>query len=1128
MEPAELLKKYFGYDTFRPMQEDVIKTILSGRDVLAVMPTGAGKSVCFQIPALLFPHGTIIISPLISLMKDQVEALAEQGISASYVNSTVPFDESIERLRDLFRGRLKLLYMAPEKLEPTYFTDCLSKVPLSMVVIDEAHCVSQWGHDFRPSYRKIKTFIDTLPAKPVVTAFTATATSLVEEDMKRSLGLGKAAVFRTGLDRPNLSFRVIHGADRKDFILRYVQNHGKESGIIYCATRKAVDEIYEMLASRKIKAGRYHAGMEDGARKKGQEDFSFDRIHVMVATNAFGMGIDKSNVRYVLHYQMPKSMETYYQEAGRAGRDGAKAECILLYSGQDVGIQRYLIESGNQTDGQKRMDYDRLYAMDGYCSTTGCLRNYILNYFGETADETCGRCGNCESGRGKVDITDEAVLIFRTVRSLKERYGAGVVADILKGSRTKMIRERNLDSLPTYGRLSFAKIKHLRTAIHFLIADGYLKRDGGESPLLHLTEKAEIVLERKAPVLGFAFGAEDVMASVAVEKKAILSETESGIFEKLRGLRLAIAREEHVPPFVVFSDATLEDMVSRLPRTEEEMAEVHGIGAFKLKKYGERFLAALGEFSGAEEIKGKDKKEEKNIYEKLERLRRSLAKKENLSTSQILSDTVLRRIAETRPATEEEFRGVKGIGPKKADKYAEVFLQALHPERSRISPKTESKMPEKREHVIPKTAKPVRGRKGKITAVRKETIQAGQTASIEIETRAFFLYLKKVRARLAKEADLPAESLGCSRMGRIWKIIVPLVMPTLLASSMLVFMRVFADFGTPMLIGEGYKTLPVLIYNQFMGEVSGDDGFAAAICCIVIGLTIVMFFVQRFLAGRNTYAMTALKPMAAESLGGLRNILAHLAVYMVVGLAILPQFVVVYTSFLATNGGQVFTGGFALQSYDATLFAKDNDVIWHTYFLGLCAIAAILVLGVLIAYLSVRKRNTLNSILDVMTMFPFIIPGSVLGIAFVFAFNKSPIILTGTALIMIISFAVRRMPYTVRSSTAILGNISPSIEEAAISLGASDMTTFRKITVPMMMPGVLSGAIMSWVTIISELSSSIILYTNSTQTLTVSIYTEVIRGNYGNASAYATILTVTSILSLLLFYKVTGRRDVSV
>ena len=391
-----------------------------------------------------------------------------------------------------------------------------------------------------------------------------------------------------------------------------------------------------------------------------------------------------------------------------------------------------------------------------------------------------------------------------------------------------------------------------------------------------------------------------------------------------------------------------------------------------------------------------------------------------------------------------------------------------------------------------------------------------------------YIYVSGALKNLDNSLNEAAESLGCSRTGRIWKIIVPLVMPTLLASSMLVFMRVFADFGTPMLIGEGYQTLPVLIYNQFMGEVSGDDGFAAAICCIVIGLTIVMFFVQRFLATRNIYAMTALKPMVAEKAKGLRNILAYLAVYLTVGLAVLPQFVVIYTSFLATNGGQVFTGGFALQSYEATLFAKDNDVIWHTYFLGLCAIAIVIVVGVLIAYLSVRKKNTLNSVLDVVTMFPFIIPGSMLGIAFVFAFNKSPVILTGTALIMIISFAVRRMPYTVRSSAAVLGNISPGVEEAAISLGASEMTTFRKITVPMIAPGVLSGAIMSWVTIISELSSSIILYTNSTQTLTVSIYTEVIRGNYGNASAYATILTLTSVLSLLIFYKVTGKRDVSV
>lgn len=373
-----------------------------------------------------------------------------------------------------------------------------------------------------------------------------------------------------------------------------------------------------------------------------------------------------------------------------------------------------------------------------------------------------------------------------------------------------------------------------------------------------------------------------------------------------------------------------------------------------------------------------------------------------------------------------------------------------------------------------------------------------------------------------------AESLGCSRFDRMRRILVPLVLPTLLASSMLVFMRVFADFGTPMLIGEGFKTMPVLVYTSFMGEVGGDDGFAAAICVIMIVLTVMMFFAQRYLANRNTYTMTALKPIIQEKATGLRNFLAHGIVYLVTGLAVLPQAVVIYTSFLASNGGQVFTGGYALQSYEVTLFAKDNTVIWNTYYLGIVAIAIVLVLGVLIAYLSVRKKNVINNILDTLTMFPFIVPGSVLGISFLFAFNSPPIVLSGTALIMIIAFAIRRMPYTVRSSVTALGQISPSIEEAAISLGASDFTTFRKITLPMMMPGVLAGAIMSWVTIISELSSSIILYTTANQTLTVSIYTEVIRGNYGNASAYATILTLTSIISLLIFFKLTGRRDISI
>lgn len=391
-----------------------------------------------------------------------------------------------------------------------------------------------------------------------------------------------------------------------------------------------------------------------------------------------------------------------------------------------------------------------------------------------------------------------------------------------------------------------------------------------------------------------------------------------------------------------------------------------------------------------------------------------------------------------------------------------------------------------------------------------------------------YIYVSGALKNMDNSLNEAAESLGCGRLERIRRIIVPLVMPTLLASMLLVFMRVFADFGTPMLIGEGFKTMPVLVYTQFMGEVGGDDGFAAAICAIMIGLTLAMFFAQRILARRSTYAMTALKPMVAERARGLRNLLAHAAVYLVTGLAILPQLVVIYTSFLRSNGGQVFTGGFALQSYEATLFAKDNDAVWNTYVLGALSIALVVVIGVLVAYLSVRKRNVVNSALDTVTMFPFIIPGSVLGIAFLFAFNSPPILISGTMLIMIIAFSVRRMPYTVRSSAAALGQISPSIEEAAISLGASEMTTFTRVTVPMMLPGVCAGAIMSWVTIISELSSSIILYTNANQTLTVSIYTEVIRGNYGNASAYATILTVTSILSLLLFYKVTGRRDISI
>ena len=679
MGPSDVLKRYFGYDAFRPRQREVIDAIVKGEDVMAIMPTGAGHSICFQIRALLFAHGTIIISPLISLMKDQVETLTEQGIPASFVNSTIPYEESIERLRNLYRGKIKLLYMAPEKLEPSYFTQCLAQVPLSMIVIDEAHCVSQWGHDFRPSYRKIKDFIDSLPRRPVVTAFTATATPLVEADMKESLGLEKARVFRTGLDRPNLSFRVIQGAAKEDFILRYVKSHKKESGIIYCATRKAVDTVYDLLRRRGINAGRYHAGMEDEDRRQAQEDFSFDNVTVMVATNAFGMGIDKSNVRYVIHYQMPKSLEAYYQEAGRAGRDGAKSECILLYSGQDAGIQRYLIEQGNQDEDQRKMDYHRLNAMVDYCQTTSCLRNFILAYFGEKVTEPCGHCGNCESGKGRVDITDMAVLVFKTIRSLHERFGASLIADVLHGSHSRAIVERKLEDTPTYGKLSFEKVSHIKSALNNFIADGYLRREGEPYAVLKLTDKARQVLAGREKVYGLAFGAESVMADAAVEKKIDRNPVRrGGLFEKLRKLRTLIAREEQVPPFVVFSDATLEDMAAVKPKNLEDMGKVHGVGAFKLEKYGARFLEVLLDQNEEEEREEEtDSHEDSALLEELKNLRRRMAGEVHKAPKSIFSDEILSSMVLQRPGTLEELKRIRGIGSKKAVAYGMPFLRLL-------------------------------------------------------------------------------------------------------------------------------------------------------------------------------------------------------------------------------------------------------------------------------------------------------------------------------------------------------------------------------------------------------------------------------------------------------------------
>lgn len=694
--PEAVLKEYFGYDSFHTGQAEVVNSLLSGHDVLAIMPTGAGKSICFQVPALMMTHGVVVVSPLISLMKDQVESLIRQGIAASYVNSTVPFGESIERLRDLYRGKIKILYLAPEKLEPSYFTDCLRQVPLSMVVVDEAHCVSQWGHDFRPSYGKIRTFVDLLPHKPVMAAFTATATPLVEKDIKENLGLVHADIYRTGLDRPNLSFRVLRGLGREEkeqLLLRYVKTHKQESGVIYCATRKAVDSVYTLLRTHKIQAGRYHAGLSEQERKQAQDDFSFDRLQVMVATNAFGMGIDKSNVRYVIHYQMPKSLEAYYQEAGRAGRDGARAECILLYSARDAGIQKYLLAQSDLPAEQLDIEYRRLNQMINYCSTSACLRNTILTYFGETPEDTCGHCSSCENARARVDITDVAVLIFRTIRNVNESFGVNVIADILKGSRSRNIRDRHLDQQMTYGKLSFEKTEHIRDTIHTLMADGYLLQKGEPYPSLYLTPMAMRVLSGDGRVMGPAVGMERMAAEQVIDNLKSTGDR-GALFEQLRRLRTQMAKEEQVPPFVIFSDATLEQMAAVRPVTRDELRQISGVGVFKLEKYGERFLKLIRD-EGNEETET-PREENKNlagerergeaacIYDYLVSVRNRMADDQGIKPFQILSNRTLMDMSFRRPSQESEIKAVYGIGPAKFDKFGLLFLNAVQEAKHRL------------------------------------------------------------------------------------------------------------------------------------------------------------------------------------------------------------------------------------------------------------------------------------------------------------------------------------------------------------------------------------------------------------------------------------------------------------
>lgn len=577
----QILQKFYGYEDFRPGQKKVVESLLNRNDTVAIMPTGAGKSICFQIPALLFEGVTLVISPLISLMKDQVDSLRQLGIAAVYINSSVSKAQLYKDLQDISAGFYKIIYIAPERLTSEYLPDSFKNLNISMVAVDEAHCLSQWGHDFRPSYRNILNFTNSLRIKPIISAFTATATPEVKTDIINLLGLKQPNIFVTGFDRPNLYFSVLRGEVKDKFVIDYVKKHQDEAGIIYVGTRKDVDALQVLLEIKGIKAGRYHAGMTDEERNQMQEDFLYDNLSVMVATNAFGMGIDKPNVRYVIHYNMPKNMEAYYQEAGRAGRDGLSGNCILLYSPQDTQLQKFLISKSTESEIRQQLEYKRLQSMVDYCHTPQCLRAFILHYFGEfDVEEHCDNCSNCKLEGELIDITIDAQKVLSCVYRMHERFGVKMIAEVLKGSKSAKVKQFNFERLSTYSLMKERKLKDISDLILRLSAMQYLDITESQYPVVTLNELSWQVLR----------GQKKVWQKMVIVKKA---KAKGELFEALRSLRKELATKEKLPPYMIFSDATLTQMATDKPTDLELMKNIRGVGEFKLQKYGEEFLTVI-------------------------------------------------------------------------------------------------------------------------------------------------------------------------------------------------------------------------------------------------------------------------------------------------------------------------------------------------------------------------------------------------------------------------------------------------------------------------------------------------------------------------------------------------------
>lgn len=703
IKPLDILHKYYGYTSFRKGQENIITSIINKEDVLAIMPTGGGKSICYQVPALCLDGITIVISPLISLMKDQVDALKTMGVKARLINSSLSNSEYNEALEEIENDECKIIYIAPERLDSMDFVNIIRGKNISQVAIDEAHCVSQWGHDFRVSYKKIPYFINRLDKRPIVTAFTATASNEVREDIINILNLHNPAVYITGFDRENLSINIVKSSSKNKYTLDYVENHKNESGIIYASTRKEVETIYEGLLKRNYSVAKYHAGLSNEARKEYQENFINDDIKIMVATNAFGMGIDKPNIRWVLHYNMPQSIENYYQEIGRAGRDGEDSECVLLFSPGDVHTQKYLVEVGIENPDRKRVQYKKLQQMVDLVYSNTCYRKNILNYFGEIFLEDCNNCSNCLNEGEVVDKTLDAQKAISCIARMKRSFGATMIIDVLRGSKNKKVLDLGFDTLTTYGIMKNYSNEDLKTFINTLVSHGFLDvveniGPRGSFPTIKLNEQSLKVIRQEIKV---EFKEDKVTKSRYVENE---------LYEMLVSLRSEIAKEEGIAPYMVFGDATLKNMASVYATNKEEMLNISGVGQIKYEKYGKRFEDIIEKYieeknidkSKLNTVSGKSTglnseyfnvTTDKKLYERLRDYRLSVSKLEGVLPYMILSSNTLKEISGRYPLDEEQLKDIGGIGPVKINKYGEDIINIVkeYIQENNINPKWEEK-----------------------------------------------------------------------------------------------------------------------------------------------------------------------------------------------------------------------------------------------------------------------------------------------------------------------------------------------------------------------------------------------------------------------------------------------------